>query len=183
MRQEHELVPPERDRVEALIGRLEGQDAAVEAAVEQLGGHLARRHAPDFDERLRMILREPFDEGQQRMDGRLVRADHDAPATDLLELPDRLLGVRREPHQPHGVVLEQPPRFGQRARPGGPVEETLPELFFKAANALADRRLGAVQLLRRRREAPLRRDREECAEVLELHRSEGSKPWYNHTLS
>ena len=68
-----------------------------------------------------------------------------------------------------GVVLQQPAGLGQRAGPGRPVEEPLPQLLLEPADALADRRLGPVQLLRRRREAPLRRDGEKRAEVLELH--------------
>ena len=54
MREHHELVAAERDRLQAAIGGLERQDAEVEAALEHLGGDLARRHAPDVDERLRV---------------------------------------------------------------------------------------------------------------------------------
>ena len=161
MREHHQLVAAERDRLQPLVGRLERQDAEIEAALEQLGGDLPRRHAPDLDARLRVLAREALDDRQQRVDRRLVRADDDPPAADLLQLAHRRLGLGRQPQQPRGVVLQQRARLGQRAVARRPVEELVPELVLEPPDGLADGRLGAVQLLGRLGEAPLGRDGDE----------------------
>ena len=49
------------------------------------------------------------------MYGRLVRADDDAPAPELLQLPDGGPGVSREREESHGVLAQQTP--GLRERP------------------------------------------------------------------
>ena len=151
--------PPSEIDWTPLVGRLKRQHAEVEAAVEQLGRHLARRHAPHFDARLRMLARETIDDRQQAVDRRLVRPDDDPAAADLLELPDGRLGLAASRSSRVRVVLEQPAGLGQRAVARGAVEQPLAQLVLQPADGLADRRLGPVQLLGGRREASIRRPR------------------------
>ena len=94
-----------------------------------------------------MGLGEPVEEGQQRVHRRLVGADDDAPAPNLLQLAHRDFGVRGERQEPAGVLLQQAPRFGQRAVADRAIEEPIAELFLEPADGLADRGLGAMQLL------------------------------------
>ena len=170
MGEHDQLVAAERDRLQAAIGRLERQDTEVEAAVEDLGRNLARPHAPDLDERLRVRLGEPVEEGQQRVHGRLVGTDDDAPAANLLQLAHRDFRVRGERQQPPGVLLKQASRFGQGAVADGPIEQSIAELFLEAADRLAHGRLGAMQLLGGDRKAAFGRNRDKCAQILQLHR-------------
>ena len=55
-----------------------------------------------------MRLGEPVEKRKEGMDGRLVGADDDTPAADLLELADRDLGICGEAQQPRRVLLQQP---------------------------------------------------------------------------
>ncbi len=169
MGEHDQLVAAERDRLQAAIGRLERQDTEVEAAIEDLGRNLARPHAPDLDERLRVRLGETVEEGQQRVHGRLVGANDDAPAANLLQLAHRDFRVGGERQQPPGVLLKQASRFGQGAVADGPIEQSIAELFLEAADRLAHGRLGAMQLLGGDREAAFRRNRDKCAQILQLH--------------
>ena len=73
-------------------------------------GDLPRRHAPDVDARLRVLPREPLDDRQQRVDGRLVGADDDAAAPHLLQLADRGLRLGGEPQEPGGMLAQQDAR-------------------------------------------------------------------------
>ena len=65
MRQHHQFVASEHDRLQSAIHRLEGEDAKVERAVEKLGGNGARAHATHLDQRLRMGFREPIEVRQE----------------------------------------------------------------------------------------------------------------------
>ena len=75
-----------------------------------------------------MRRRERLERGQQRVDGRLVRADDDPAAPYLLQLADRLLGIRRQPHQPRRVIPQQHAGLGQRAVARRPVEKPIADL-------------------------------------------------------
>ncbi len=163
--------PPSDDRLQAAIGRLKGEDAEVEAAVEELGRNRARAHAPDLDERLRMGLGEPIEERQERVHGRLVGADDDPPAADLLQLPHGDFGVRGQRQQPAGVLLKQAPRLGQRAVADRPIEQPIAKLLLEPPDRLAHGGLRAMQLFGGDREAALRRNRDKCAQILQLHRA------------
>ena len=103
------------------------------------------------------------------MDRRLVGADDDAPAADLLELADRDFGICGEAQQPRRVLLQQPSRFGQGAVADRPIEQPVAKLFLEAPDRLADRRLGAVELLCGHREAALGGNGDKCAQILQLH--------------
>ncbi len=70
-----------------------------------------------------------------------------------------------------GVLLEQAPRFGQGAVADGPIEQAIAELFLEPADGLAHGGLGAMQLLGGDRKAAFRRNRDKCAQILQLHRS------------
>ena len=117
-----------------------------------------------------MGLGEPVEKRQERVHRRLVGADDDAPAADLLQLAHGHFGVRRQAQQPAGILLKQPPRFGQRAVADRTIEEPVAQLFFEPADRLADGGLRAMQLLGGDREAALGRDRHKCAQILQLHR-------------
>ncbi len=108
-----------------------------------------------------MQRREPLDERQQRVHGGLVGADDDAAAPDLLQLPDRRLGLAGEPEQPLRVVLQQPPGLGQRAVSRGPVEQLLAQLVLEPPDRLADGRLGPVEPGGRRARSSARPQRPE----------------------
>ncbi len=177
MREHDQLVAAERDRLQAAIGGLKRQDTEVEAAIEDLGGDLARPHAADLDERLRVRPGEAIEEGQQRVHGGLVGADDDAPAANLLQFAHRDFSVGGERQQPSGVLLQQAAGLGQGAVADGPIEQAIAELFLEPPDRLAHGRLGAMQLLGGDREAALRRYRHKCAQILQLHR-----PNYNLAL-
>ena len=119
------------------------QRAEVEAALLHLDGNLAREHAPHVDRDVGVPLAEARDERQQRVDGGFVGADQHAPAPQIAQLA-------------HGrLVLEHPPRFGQRPRFRGAIEQLLAQLDLEPADGLADRRLRAVHLRRGARKAAL----------------------------
>ena len=65
--------------------------------------------------------------------------------------------------------LQQPSRFGQGAVADRAIEQPVAELFLEAPNRLADRRLGAVELLCGHREAALGGNGDKCAQILQLH--------------
>ena len=169
-RQQDDLVEPERHGLDSAIRRLKRQDAEVERSVEQCVRHLPRRDATDLHGDARVSRREAVDVRQQGMDGRFVGADDDPPAPDLLELPDRQLGLAGQSEQALGVVLKQPAGLGQRAVARGAVEQPLAELILDAPDRLADGRLGPVEPAGRRREAVIGRNREKCRQILQLHK-------------
>ncbi len=115
MRKHHELVAAERKRLQPAIGRLEGQDAEIQTAIEELGRNGSRTDAPNLDERLGVRLREALEKRQERVNRRLVRADDHAAAAHLLQLAHGDLGVCRKAQEPARVLLQQHPGFGQRA--------------------------------------------------------------------
>ena len=168
-RQHDQLVGAERNRLEPLVGRLKRQDTEIEAAFEQLGRNLPRRHAPDLDARLRVLPRKRLEQGQQGVNRRLVGANHDASPAHLLQLAYGRFRLRREPEEPRGVLPQENARLGQRAVSGRPVEELVPELVFQPPDGLADSRLRAVESLGRLRKAPVGGDGNESVEVLQLH--------------
>ena len=169
VREQHQLVVADRERGQPLLGRLEGQDPEVEAALQHLEADLARRHAAHVDERLRVRLAEPADERQQQVHARLVRADHHAPAAQVRKLPDRALRLLRQAQQPLRVALQHPPGVGQRAVLERSVEQPLAEIIFQPPDGLAHRRLGPVQLPGRPREAPLGRHGQKHPQFCEIH--------------
>ena len=103
------------------------------------------------------------------MDGRLVGADDDPPAANLLQLADGDLGVGGQAsaaasRTPAAAV---PPRSGRRC--GRPIEQPVAELFLEAPDRLADGRLRPVQLLGGHREAALGGNGDKRAQILQLH--------------
>ena len=70
--------------MQSLVWRLKGQDAKVEAALEQLGRDLARRHPPDLDPSLGVLPRKRFEERQKRVHRGFVGADDHTPPAHLL---------------------------------------------------------------------------------------------------
>ena len=83
--------------------------------------------------------------GSRRVNGRFV-GPHDHPAPpDLLELPDRQLGLACKPEQALGVALEQASGLGQGAVPRGAVEQPLAQLILDPPDRLADGRLGPME--------------------------------------
>ena len=169
MRQHDQLVAAKRDGLQATVRRLKRQDAKVQAPVQDLRSNGARPHPTNLHQRLRMRLGEPVEKRKERMDRCLVGADDDTPATDLLELADRDLGICGEAQQPRRVLLQQPSRFGQGAVADRAIEQPVAELFLEAPNRLADRGLGAVELLCGHREAALGGNGDKCAQILQLH--------------
>ena len=93
----------------------------------------------------------------------------DVASPDLLELAHGQFGVGRQPQQPRRIVLEQHACLGERAVAGSAIEQPVSDGILEPADSLADGRLGAVQLPRRDREAPLRGDGHERAKVVDLH--------------
>ena len=165
-RQQHDVVDAERHGVDAAVGGLKGEHAEIDGSVEERLGDLARGHPTDFDRHARVGTREPFDVRKQRVDGRFVRAhDHPSPA-DLLELPDRQLGLACQPQQALRIVLEQASGLGQGPVPRGPVEEPFAKLILDPPNGLADSRLGPVEPPGGRRKAAIGGNGEECGQIL-----------------
>jgi hypothetical protein len=68
------------------------------------------------------------------------------------------------------VVLKQTARFSERAVARRAVEQALADLVLDAANRLADSGLSAVQPAGGRREASIRRHRDESGQVWQLHK-------------
>ena len=170
-REQHELVAPSGIDCRPCSAGWNVSTPKSRLPVEQFGRNLPRRDAPDVDHRLRVLRVEAFDERQQRVDGGFVGADDDPPAPDLLELANRRFGVGGEPHQPLRVVLQQPAGLGERAVSGRSIEQALAQLLLQPADALADRRLGPVELRggaeKLRSAATVRK----TCQILELHDS------------
>ena len=167
--EQDDVVAAEREGLDAFFGRLKRDDAEVDRALEHRRRHLTRRDASHVHDRVRMRGGEPLEQRQQRVDRRLVGADDQSAAAQLLQLPHRGLRLAREADEPLRVVLQQLARLGQRAVARRPIEEPLAELVLEPANGLADGRLRAVKLARRGREAALGGDDQERGQVRQLH--------------
>ena len=108
---------------------------------------------------------EALDQRQQRVHGRLVGADEHAAAPQIAQLAHRRLGLLGEPH----AAAARSPAAARPASVSVPflrraVEQPLAELVLEPPDGLADRRLGAVQLLGRRARSCARpRRRETCS--------------------
>ena len=113
---------------------------------------------------------EAVEVGEQRVNCGFVGADNYSAAPNLLQFANGDFGVRGEGQQPGRVLEQEPPGLGQGAVAHRPIEKPVAQLFLEPPNRLADRRLRPVQLLRRHREAALRRDGDECAKILQLHK-------------
>ena len=124
----------------AALGRLEGDDAEVEAAAGDLGADVARVDAAHVDVDGREALVEPRDERQQAVDGAFVGADEHAAALEVAQLADGRLGLVGQAHQALGVVLQHAARLGQPAVLRRAVEEALAQLVLEAPERLADGR-------------------------------------------
>src|SRR3982751_5633532 len=107
-----------------------------------------------------MRRREPLDVGKQAVDGRLVRPNDHSALADFLQLADGDLGFSGETEQALRVILEEPPRFSECSISRPPVEEPLSKSILDSPSRLADGGLGPVEASRRRRKAPVRRDRQ-----------------------
>ena len=162
--------PPSAIDRSALSGRLEREDAEVEAAIEHLGADLPRR-ARGARPRVTCgcVDAKSLDERQQRVDGGLVGADEHAPAPDL-QLAHRRFRLRRQPQQPLGVVQQQAPGLGQRAVFDDRSKSRSPELVLEPPDRLADRRLRPVQLraAREKLRSAATATKRNC-QVLQLH--------------
>ena len=169
VQQHDQFVRAHVDRVQSPLGGLERDDAKVEAALGDLNAHLAGRHAPHVNLDLGMDRPEAPDEREQRVHRGLVGADEHAPAPQVAELTDRLLGLLRQAHQPLGILAQHPAGLGQRPLLRRTIEEALTQLVLEPPNRLADRRLRAVQLRCRTREAALGRHRQEHLQLGEVH--------------
>ena len=84
MREHHQLVAAERQRLQPAIGRLERQHAEVQAAVEEVRGDGAGAHTADLDKGLWMGFREAVEVGEQRVNCGFVGADNYSAAPNLL---------------------------------------------------------------------------------------------------
>ena len=76
----------------------------------------------------------------------------------------------RHPHETIAVVLQHPPRLGQRAVFRRAVEQLLAEVELEAAHGLADRRLRTVDLGGGPRKAPLLGHCEKGLEGSDVHK-------------
>ena len=176
--QHHQLVLAERQGLQPLLARGEGEHAEVERAAEHLARDLPRVHAPHLDLRVRVLAPEPLDDGQQDVHGALVGADEHASAPQVLELADGARRLVLEPRQPLRVVEQDLARLGELAALGGTVEQPLVQLFLEPLDRLAHRRLRAVQPRGGAREAALGRDGDEYLQLAEVH-----SRYYNPELS
>ena len=68
----------------------------------------------------------------------------DDPISPLLCARLRDLRHVGQPQQPPGIVEKQGSGVGQRAVPGGPIDQPLPCCLLQPPDGLADRRLGAM---------------------------------------
>ena len=68
------------------------------------------------------------------------------PAPQVAQVAHRRLGLLRQPDEPLPVVLQHPPRLGQRPGLRRSVEELLAEVGFETPDRLADGGLGPMDL-------------------------------------
>jgi len=145
------------------------QRAEIQTPLLHFDGNLPGRHAPNVDRDVGITLPKPRDDRQQRVDGRLVRANEHAAAAQVAQIADRRLGFLGEPHQPLPVVLQHPAGLGERSGLRGSIEELLAQLQFETANGLADGGLRAVHLRCRPREAAFVCNREKDLQGTQFH--------------
>ena len=107
---------------------------------------------------------------QQRVHGGLVGADQHAAAPQVAQLAHGRFGLLRQPDEPLPVVLQHPPRVGQRAALRRSVEQLLAEVDLEPPDRLADGGLGAVHLGRGAREAALLGDGEKDPQRGQVHK-------------
>jgi hypothetical protein len=112
---------------------------------------------------------EGLDVGQQRVDGGFVGPDQHSALADLLELPDRGLGLAGQAEEPLRVLQEQRAGLGEDPGSRRAIEQPLAEFVLEPANGLADGRLCPMQLAGRGGETTLGRDQGERLEILQLH--------------
>ena len=147
---------------EPRLGGLERQHAEVEAALRDLGAHLAGRDAAHIDVHERVAPG-----GSVSMSGSTawteasLAPDQDAAAAQVPEVLDGRLGFLRQPEQPLGIVAQEPARLGERGVLGGAVEQPFADALLQPPDRLADGRLRPVQLHRGPGEAALGGDASE----------------------
>ena len=140
---------------QAFFGRMECQRAEVEAPLLDFDRDLPSRDTADVDRDVRETAAEPANQRQQRVDGRFVGADQHASPPQVAQLAHGRFGLLGQAHEPLPVVLEHLAGIGQGAGLRGAIEQLLAEVDFQAADGLADRGLGAVDLGRGPRETAL----------------------------
>ena len=101
-----------------------------------------------------MRVVEALNQRQDDVDGRFVDPDQNASSTQVTQLLDGGLRLFRQSEQPVGVIAKETPGVGQRGILGGAVEQPFADALLEPSDGLADRRLGAVELHGRAREAP-----------------------------
>jgi hypothetical protein len=108
---------------------------------------------------------------KRAISGGFVGPDEHPAATQVAQLADGGFRFLRKAHEALPVVLQHPAGVGERRALRRAVEQLLAELALEPAHRLAHRRLGAVHLARRPREAALVGDREKDPQGPEVHNS------------
>ena len=105
----------------------------------------------------------------------LITADPQDRAVPLRELPNRCRRFVGHSEQSDRLGQKRIARLGQPRIFRAAIEQTPPQIVFKAADSLAHRRLSSTEFDRGPREAVFGGDRDEGFEFSELHRSSKSK--------
>jgi hypothetical protein len=170
--QKHELVGPDRHHQQAFFRRVERQRTEIEAALLDFDGDLARRDSTDVDGDVGIPLRKRAINGGRgygrpprwRRSGNPPRGEDQAARGPL----DSVSSASRTSRWPYSAGMR--PRLGERPALRGPVK-LLAELDLRAADRLADGRLGAVHFGGGARKTALVGDSEEDAKGAEVHNS------------
>ena len=114
--------------------------------MRDLHADLPRRHAAHVHEDSRVLLAEALDERQEHVHASFVRSDEHAPALQVSQLANRELRLLGEALEPFGIAAQHAPRLCEGAVFRRSIEQPLPDFVLEAADGLADRRLGPMEL-------------------------------------
>ena len=167
---EKHLVGMDVDPMELVECRLVFDETDLHFAVHHLPRNLGQPAALDADADVRKLLQVvPQRPGQEIDRGRFVGGDPEPARLERAELghlPQRGVAHRQQPPRALG---EQPSGFGQGHFVDVPRKQRRAHFFLEPANALADRRLCAIDALGRAREGAFVDDGKKVFEVEEIH--------------
>lgn len=169
---EDDRICVDADGFELRVFRLEGHDAQLDGAPEDLLGNAAGQRSLHHNADMRALASENIQDGQQVEAGVFVGGEMKVAAFERAQFLERRSCFTAQLEQALSVFAQELAGGGEGAFAGGALEERLADFVFQAVNGVTDGGLGSAQAHGGAGEAAFFDDGEKSFELREFHKSD-----------